>query len=143
MNRRVYFAYGSNMIKNQMKSRCPGSELIGIAILAGYRFLINSRGVATIVKDPASRVYGMLWSISIENERALDFYEGVSSGLYAKNQVNVIPATAEGEPVPAMVYIASDNKPGATRAGYLSAIIHAAERYGYPEEYVLELKRLE
>jgi len=142
MNSLIYFAYGSNMIKKQMKSRCPGSELMGIAVLAGYRFMINSRGVATIVEDPVLSVHGMLWRISEENERALDRYEGVANGVYVKKNVAVMPTTEHAEPLRAMAYIASDSRPGTARGGYLLGIIDAAERYAYPEKYVLELKKL-
>lgn len=47
--RRLYFAYGSNMDEAaQMAERCPGAEVIGLATLPGYRFVINQRGVATL-----------------------------------------------------------------------------------------------
>ena len=45
---RCYFAYGSNMDADQMGRRCSAAAIIGTASLEGYRFIINSRGVATV-----------------------------------------------------------------------------------------------
>lgn len=42
MNKQLYFAYGSNMDTGQMAHRCPGARKVGIALLNGYRFIINS-----------------------------------------------------------------------------------------------------
>jgi len=48
----LYFAYGSNMWRHQMAvQRCPGAEFSGVGLLRGWRFLINARGVATIVPE--------------------------------------------------------------------------------------------
>jgi hypothetical protein len=123
-----------------MRNRCPGAELVGIAVLNGHRFLINSREVATIIKDDLAKVYGILWNISDEDERALDWYEGVSAGLYVKRHVEVTIATEEGVHVSALVYVAANSTPGRPRAGYLHAIIDAEERKGFPNEYIKELK---
>ncbi|MGV8122381.1 MAG: gamma-glutamylcyclotransferase family protein [Candidatus Xenobiia bacterium LiM19] len=58
-----YFAYGSNMYTEQMTERCPGQSFEGNAVLAGKRFIINSNGVATIVPENSSRVWGIVWMI--------------------------------------------------------------------------------
>ena len=135
---RLYFAYGSNMDMTQMKTRCSGQELVGTGKLDGYGFVINSRGVATIVPKPSSVVNGVVWSISRKDEERLDTYEGVAAGLYHKEQVQVL--LADGDKAEVMVYVAADSIPGRSRNGYLMKIIRAAERYGLPAEYVEELK---
>lgn len=38
---RFYFAYGSNMDRAQMSQKCSGAVFVGIAKLAGHRFIIN------------------------------------------------------------------------------------------------------
>ena len=50
-----YFAYGSNMMREQMFCRCPGVTPGKITALYGYRFIINARGYASIVRDDDSR----------------------------------------------------------------------------------------
>ena len=142
MNRRSYFAYGSNIIRRQMINRCPAAALAGMAVLEGHRFLINSRGVATIIEDDLAKVYGILWNITDEDERSLDWYEGVSTGIYLKRQVAIAVPTEKGVHINALVYVAADSAPGLPRSGYLRAIIDAAERKGFPKAYIEELKEL-
>jgi len=42
---------------------------------SSYQFLINSRGVATVVEDPKSCVHGAVWWLTFGDEMQLDFYE--------------------------------------------------------------------
>jgi cation transport regulator ChaC len=134
---RAYFAYGSNMNPGQMAERCPGAVPLGIAELDGYRFVINTRGVATIVPEKRGGVVGVLWAVSEEHERTLDGYEGVASCLYFRDLVNV--RTAQGEEIEALVYIAADSGEGSPREGYLERILAGAAHFGLPGEYVEEL----
>lgn len=121
-----------------MGQRCPAATLLGIARLEGHRFIINSRGVATLVPDPACAVHGVLWELSESDELRLDGYEGVSSDTYRKKFVNV---TTSGEnTVPAFAYVARDSSSGSPRPGYMERIVAAAEAHGLPEEYVRELR---
>lgn len=68
---RRFFAYGSNIDTTQMKNRCPDSNFVGVASLARFRFIINSRGVATVVPRNSIPVYGVLWDISERDEENL------------------------------------------------------------------------
>ncbi|KAI0599885.1 hypothetical protein F4775DRAFT_548674 [Biscogniauxia sp. FL1348] len=47
----LYFAYGSNLCTAQMRARCPASEPLALAHLAGWSWIINERGYANIVKN--------------------------------------------------------------------------------------------
>ena len=132
-----YFAYGSNMDAGEMARRCPGATLIGLGALAGFRFLINSRGVATITPHPGSRVHGVLWSLNSGHLRALDRYEGVHHGLYSRTRV---PVRAPTGAVDAWVYIAADSTRGSPRPGYLEGVVTAARRAGLPADYIAELE---
>ena len=50
-----YFGYGSNLWLHQMSTRCPSSTYQGIARLDNYKWIINERGYANIVKvSPSS-----------------------------------------------------------------------------------------
>ena len=76
----LYFAYGSNMNRNQMTFRCPDAEVAGTVQLSGYRLAFRENGggtgVATVLPEPDSFVDGVLWRISERDERRLDHYEG-------------------------------------------------------------------
>lgn len=51
-NRReiLYFAYGSNLSTEQMRERCPYSTAVGLGKLTGWKWIINARGYANVVK---------------------------------------------------------------------------------------------
>lgn len=132
----LYFAYGSNMNKDQMLLRCPKAEPIITHKLKDYKFRINSRGVATIVPELDSFVEGVLWGISKKCEKSLDRYEGVSRGIYRKEY---IPLT---NGLFALVYIASDESRGVPRDSYLEGIIQTAISLSFSKSYVVYLRTL-
>ncbi|RFN48886.1 hypothetical protein FIE12Z_6941 [Fusarium flagelliforme] len=74
----------------QMAQRCPGSVFKGPAILDSYRWHINERGVASVLKSDGNHsVEGLLYEITAKDERALDRNEGVSKGFYQKHVTKV------------------------------------------------------
>ena len=97
----LYFAYGSNMWVEQMRERCPDHRLLGGAILLGYRWIISSRGYATILEAPNAAVEGMLFEVSDTDLSKLDKKEGRS---YYRKKVNI---SWEGKETPAYTYIDS------------------------------------
>ncbi|HEV2673926.1 MAG TPA: gamma-glutamylcyclotransferase family protein [Aliidongia sp.] len=126
---RRYFAYGSNIVTRQMAHRCPAACAVGLARLEGWRFRIMTRGFATIVPDPAAHVLGVVWTLTPDCEAALDRYEGVARGLYAKHEMPV-------DGLATLVYVASDVDPGPPKPGYLEAIIAAARDRSFAADYV-------
>ena len=87
--RLLYFAYGSNLSREQMRYRCPGSKALCPAYLAGYR--LAERKYADIEPDAGSVVHGALYSISASNLELLDIYEGYPAGYTRKR----VPVTLE------------------------------------------------
>lgn len=134
----LYFAYGSNMDLVQMGNRCERAATVSTGKLPFHRFIINSRGVATVVPDRSSTVRGLLWRISKEDERSLDRHEGVTQGIYRKAFMKVDVST--GRKVRALIYVAADSTPGEARPGYMEKIVSAAESCGLPQTYIDQLK---
>ncbi|CRL22564.1 AIG2-like [Penicillium camemberti] len=99
-HREYYFAFGSNMSLTQMAERCPGSTFIGKATLRGYKWQINQRHVANIVKvtkdvssgpaDQGDVVEGLVFSITDKDRRTLDRKEGIKLGVYERVVLNVL-----------------------------------------------------
>ncbi|OTB06102.1 hypothetical protein M426DRAFT_319176 [Hypoxylon sp. CI-4A] len=86
----LYFAFGSNMHLNQMGKRCPKSILDSKGRLYNYKWQINHRGVANIVKgDPKDFVEGLLFVVTPRDVVTLDRNEGVSKGFYKKVYLQV------------------------------------------------------
>jgi len=127
------------MNRGQMKDRCPGAVFIDSGILVNYKFIINTRGVATVIKKISSKVYGILWEITSEDEEILDNYEGVQYGTYYKKFLNL--KTSEKGSLSALVYIATDTNIGYTRAAkYMEAILTSAKDHELPKSYIKELE---
>ena len=127
-----YFAYGSNMSVSQMARRCPGAIVGAVATLSGWRFKINRRGVATLVRDAKCEVTGLVWHLTEACELALDRYEGVRGGHYRKATLQVAGA-------PTLVYLAAEERPGPPRPEYLEGLLAAAEALGIAPAYREEL----
>lgn len=136
--RRYYFAYGSNMWRAQMRQRCPQSHLFGLALLEGYRFIINTRGYATIVTDAGGVVLGLVYAISATDETALDQFEGVAQGKYRKQLVAVQHG---GETLSALVYIDPITAEGHPTPEYIGRINAAIDDAQLPEGYIAAVIR--
>lgn len=92
----VYFAYGSNLHREQMAKRCPDAVPLGRLKLPGWKLVF--RGVADCIPDDEDDAvcYGAVWRITPSDEQALDIYEGVRGGLYEKVYIP-IKETPHGE----------------------------------------------
>ncbi|KAI1116790.1 hypothetical protein F5Y14DRAFT_33601 [Nemania sp. NC0429] len=85
----LYFAYGSNLHLTQMANRCPASIFKGKGVLSGYRWQINERGVANVVKSSGDSVEGLVYLVNRKDEKALDRSEGVARGFYQKHILTI------------------------------------------------------
>ncbi|HVE62565.1 MAG TPA: gamma-glutamylcyclotransferase [Mycobacteriales bacterium] len=138
-----YAAYGSNMDAAQMKFRCPHSPAVGTGWIQGWRLTFGGEDIgwegalATVVEDPDSTVFVMLYDVLPEDECVLDQWDGADMGLYSKVRLRV--QTLEGE-VLAWTYVLTDYEGGLPSARYLGAMADAAEKAGAPDDYVRALR---
>ena len=99
----LYIAYGSNLNLAQMAGRCPTAEVVGKAMLRGWRLAFRS--VATIERRIGYSVPVLVWKLRPEDETALDRYEGWPNLYYKEN----LKVTLDGKRRTAMVYIMNGN----------------------------------
>ena len=131
------FAYGSNMDVAAMAARCPRSAMVGPAILKRHRFFIMASGFASVRRDPARDVHGVLWDLALADVRALDRHEALDRGLYRKvSQAVVTPQGARR----ALVYVGASAVEGVPRADYIAGIVAAARAAGFAAKHVAELE---
>jgi hypothetical protein len=91
---RLYLAYGSNMSREQMRARCPGALLLDAVVIPGWRLAFRgefsrnwgSGAVATLLPEPTACAPGIVYDLQPEHEAALDGWEGVAQGHYAKHE---------------------------------------------------------
>jgi AIG2-like family len=134
----LHFAYGSNMSRVLMGARCPGAIAVGVATLAGWRFVINPDGVGSIAPHPGALLRGVLWRVTLRDLVALNAYESVDTGLYLRR---ILPVRLGARRLPALVYIARRRGQGRARPGYISLVVAAAREWRLPPPYVDTLQR--
>ena len=133
----LYFAYGSNMDTGAMRQRCPNSRALGRARLARHRIFIMSSGHFSVKRDPWTDVHGVLYDVALCDVPALDRYEEVGRGLYAKIAQ---PVLREGvAPVRALLYVGRDQRAGVARADYIAGVLAAARDWNLPGSYIASL----
>ncbi len=135
----LYFAYGSNMAVEAMARRCPRSKPIALARLERHRLAIMREGWLTAVRAPRASVHGVLWDLALADVPALDRFEGLAIGLYAKA---VQPVIAAGGAKRAVVYFGANAGPGVAKPEYLAAVIASARAWSLPAEGIAALEAL-
>lgn len=139
----LYAAYGSNMDPAQMTRRAPHSPVAGTGWLMDWRLTFGGEdygwegALATIVEEPGSQVFAVLYDVSPEDERELDRWEGSELGMHKKLRLRV--QTLDG-PVLAWMYVLDAYEGGLPSARYLGVVADAAEAAGAPTEYVEKLR---
>lgn len=145
MNASWYFAYGSNLLAEQIVRRTgplgTGDWSPRIARLAGYRLTFqhltaDGPAYANILVRRGSEVRGALYRCAAAGLDVLDRYERG----YDRQIVRVVDAA--GETLEAMAYVMQpgpavrDGKPSGV---YLDKIITGARQHGLPEGYIAEI----
>lgn len=137
---RYYFAFGRNVNQTAMLSdrRCPNAILLGPALLHDYRFLIDTKGYASVESNKGTSVPGILWCVSPEDFKRLDMREGINMRppSYRKKTKSVqfmLPyrITDDGNDViDADIYIS--NRPEGHQAfpGYIEEILEGFDAVG-------------
>ena len=138
-----YFAYGSNLDLLQMKRRCPLSKLISKGSLSGHRLTFTKYssgwggGVADVIQDEGSEVWGLVFEISDSDLERLDRYEGYhkdETSLYERWKAVI--NTPHGQVCDVWVYtVVEKQKFVQPTLEYLQIIKDAAVRWGFPKVY--------
>ena len=76
-----YFAYGSNMLSERMRSRIPDAEIVGIAFLSGWKFVWDkiskdNSAKANLMAEEGTMVWGVVYRLPEEEIPHLDSIEG-------------------------------------------------------------------
>lgn len=135
MGDKLYFAYGSNINRDQMAHRCPAAEVVRPVVLEDYKLLFRGNhrgnGVATIKPHKGRKVHGLLWKITLECEKSLDAYEGFPH-LYEKQPVEV--RDQNGQTFSVMAYVMTDlcKEPAVPSNFYYNGIWEGYRQNGLP-----------
>ena len=139
----LYAAYGSNMDPAQMLLRCPHSPQRGTGWLEGWRLTFGGEDIGwdgaftTVVEAPGSRVFVVLYDMFENDEKELNYWDGVTLGYYRKAKVRV--ETLDGD-VLAWLYVLNFYEGGLPSASKAGILANAAETAGAPADYVAALR---
>ncbi|AOW92181.1 gamma-glutamylcyclotransferase [Rhodococcus sp. WMMA185] len=131
------------MDPEQMLQRCPHSPMAGTGWLHGWRLTFSGEdfgwegALATVVEDPDSKVFVVLYDVPEEDETRLDRWEGSELGLHRKIRVRV---DVDGSSELAWLYVLDAYEGGLPSARYLGVMADAAEIAGAPADYVHDLR---
>lgn len=139
----LYAAYGTNLDVRRMRERCPHSPSRGSGWLQGWRLTFGGEdlawggALATVVEDPSSQVFVLLYDVPSWDEETLDTWESIDLGSFRKLRLRV--QTLDGETL-AWLYVLDAYEGGLPSAHYLSVLADAAEHAGAPTDYLTDLR---
>jgi hypothetical protein len=145
----LIFAYGSNMNLNRLIKRVSSAAKVSNAFLPGYRLVCNKvskdgSAKANIIKTDnlAELVWGVLFSIDINEKSLLDRAEGLGMGY---NEYKLTFLDDAGNTYTAQVYIA-DSKAIDNNLfpydWYKEFIVSGAIQNKLPAEYISQLQSI-
>jgi gamma-glutamylcyclotransferase (GGCT)/AIG2-like uncharacterized protein YtfP len=141
----LYFAYGSNMEPRRFKRRAPRARALGPARLPGHRLDFTRYstafrgGVADVVPDPESEVWGVLYEVEDSDLDSLDNYEGVPVH-YRRERATIIDN--EGSEREATIYMANRTGRFTPRKEYLELMLKGARDRELPEAWLRHLESI-
>jgi len=146
-----YFAYGSNMNKAQILSRCTRPVVIATAKLPEYciGFYGYSKtwdgGVETLVEAPGQELWGVIYALNFSDGDSLDAWQDVrQDGTGAYFHYPVLVTDPEGNRHTVLLYkkdcLGPPRKPSQE---YRDVIVQGAEEQGLPAWYIETLRRIE
>ena len=139
----IYAAYGNNLDPARMLTRAPHSPMIGPGWLNGWRLTFGGEdrswqgALPTVVEDPGSQVYVMLYALTDHDEANLDSAEGFDLGMYRKLRVRV--STLDRD-VTAWLYVIDGYEDGLPLRQHVLDIVASARIAGAPDDYISALE---
>ncbi|NXF35703.1 GGCT glutamylcyclotransferase, partial [Nyctibius bracteatus] len=147
----LYYAYGSNLLRERLLLSNPSAALCAVARLQDFKLEFGHHqgrtssvwhgGTATIVQSPGEEVWGTVWKMHTSNLSSLDKQEGVEDGIYAPIEVNV--HTQAGQVLTCRSYQMRDYVCGPPSPHYKKVICMGAKQNGLPPDYQNKLEAIE
>ncbi|XP_067303997.1 gamma-glutamylcyclotransferase [Pseudorasbora parva] len=146
----LYFAYGSNLLKERLQLKNPSATIHCVAKLKDYKLVFGNHkgvasqrwqgGVATIEQSSGDEVWGVVWRMNMSDLESLDRQENVKMGTYSPMEVSV---STNDQDLHCRTYIMNSCVYAPPSPQYLQVIVMGAEQNGLPEDYQEKLKSIE
>ena len=143
--KKLYIAYGSNLNVQQMIWRCPDAEIYGTGTIENYELLFKGSKTGsylTIEPKKGGRVPVAIWSVSEEDERNLDRYEGFPNFYYKRVfflECQQIETSLINESISAFAYIMhEERKLGAPTELYMETCRVGYKDFDFDQRYLTD-----
>lgn len=148
-----YFAYGSNMLEERLKSpkRVPNAVFQSTGYIRGYTLRFHKRsadgsGKCNIVKSASANdlVYGVVFEVPKDRLEALDNAEGKGQGYH--HDCNILVRLADGIEHSTLAYVADSDAIDDNLIPYVwyhRLVIAGAEQHRLPEQYLAGLRKVQ
>ncbi|CAN9514486.1 unnamed protein product [Ophioblennius macclurei] len=146
----LYFAYGSNLLKERLQLKNPSATMHCVARLKDYRLVFGNHkglasdrwhgGVATIEQSPGDEVWGVVWKMNTSDLESLDNQENVMMGAYSPVELSV---KMKGQDLHCRTYIMNSCVYAPPSPQYLKVIVMGAEQNGLPRDYQDKLRAIQ
>uniref|UniRef100_A0A3Q3W983 Uncharacterized protein n=1 Tax=Mola mola TaxID=94237 RepID=A0A3Q3W983_MOLML len=143
----LYFAYGSNLLRERLQLGNPSAMIHCVAKLKDYKLVFGNHkglasdrwhgGVATIEHSPGDEVWGVVWRMNMCDMESLDSQENVTLGAYSPVELLV---QTKGQEIICRTYIMSHCVYAPPSPQYLQVIVMGAEQSGLPKDYQEKLR---
>lgn len=139
MSKLLYFAYGSNLHPNWLRSRTPSAEILGTASVQNlnlhfHKGGVDSSGKCNIVRSDSADdvIHGAVYQFDASEKGVLD----VAEEGYRHERMNV------GEYDDVLVYIAQDGIDNTLSpySWYRDIVVAGAQYHAFPEVYIAYIK---
>ena len=146
-----YFAYGSNMNKEQILVRCANPKVIAVAKLPHHRvaFFGYSKtwdgAMESVIPAPGKEVWGVIYELNFSDRDRLDACQDVrldGTGAYFHYPARVADTVGKTR---AVLFYKKDilGTPQKPSREYLDLIVLGALEHGLPASYIEGLRRIE
>ncbi|CAL8287481.1 unnamed protein product [Merluccius merluccius] len=146
----LYFAYGSNLLKERLHLQNPSATVHCVARLKDHKLVFGNYkgkasdrwhgGVATMEQSFSEEVWGVVWRMNMSDLESLDSQENVSLGAYSPMEVLI---KARGGELSCRTYIMNSCVYAPPSPQYLKVIVMGAEQNGLPKDYQEMLRIIE
>lgn len=141
MKTKLYVAYGVNLSSLRMSQLCPTAKPIAKSWIHDYQLAFRGQpygAQATIVPAAGYSVPVVVWEITEDDEKNMDFWEKADGGRYAKGTIRV---EIDGEIKEALIYIMDMQRSeeyGIPNNTHLSLIFQGYNDFNFDTEILIE-----
>ena len=143
---KYYFAYGTLLDLDAVRSLTPSAKPLGLMKLDGFRMGFakchdNHSGGCTLVEEQGGTLYGVQYEMSDEDLATLDKAAGVDKDLWRHRPIEI--TDSNGNVFSSSTYfIPNPAGPDSPSDDYVRPILNGLESLPFPPDYIEKMKNI-